>query len=74
VEKGEGVEVEAEAEAEVFMPDPFPKQGETLEQLAKAGNHCSWRLVTKRITACTGRFLHSQAQVGTVTVVTVVNL
>jgi hypothetical protein len=70
VEEGEGVE----AEAEVFMPDPFPMQGGTLQQQAKAGNHHSWVLVTKRITACTERFLHSQAQVEIVTVVTVVNM
>jgi len=49
LEEGEGVE----AEAEVFMPDPFPMQRETLPEQAEAGEHYSWRLVVKRITACT---------------------
>jgi len=45
--------VEAAAKAEVFIPDPFPMQRETLPQEAEAGDHHSWRSVTKRITACT---------------------
>jgi hypothetical protein len=51
LEEEEGVEVEAEAE--VSITDPFPMQRETLPQQAEEGDHRSWRLVMKRITACT---------------------
>jgi len=47
--EGEGVE----AEAEVFVPVPFPVQRKTLSEQGEAGEHHNWRLVTKRITACT---------------------
>jgi hypothetical protein len=50
LEEGEGVEAGAET---VFMPDPLPMQSETLQQRAETGDHHSWRLVMKRITACT---------------------
>jgi hypothetical protein len=49
----EGVEAEAEVEVEIFVPDPFPMQRETLPQQAEAGDHHSWRSITKMITACT---------------------
>jgi hypothetical protein len=61
----EGVEVEVEVEA--VHTGPSAVQTATLGQWTKPGKGCNWTLLMKRKIMCAENFLHSLAQVRSVT-------
>jgi hypothetical protein len=66
-EVGVELEVEVEVEVEAVRTGPSRVQTATLGRWTKPGKGCSWRLLMKRKIICAESFLHSLAQVRSVT-------